>query len=189
VRPPADSFRLRPASRPLPVWVGLAASGRKASSFCCARFSAKPGLGPRRRPIFARLVSIRMPRLRLVSWSAVSAARPCCGLLRPPQRVRAVLSAAGCVVGLGVSFLKRSLRARPAPAAFRSSVAAVTGLAFLRSRNRVSALPRPAPLVRAGHAKARSNQVGDWEAGTESLKGRASPTVAGSIGLALARPA
>ena len=68
-------------------------------------------------PGFARLVSIRRPRLRLVSWSVVSAARACCGLLRRPQRVRAVFSAACCVVSLGVSFLKRSLRARPAPAA------------------------------------------------------------------------
>lgn len=90
--------------------------------------------------------------------------RPCRGLLRRPQLVRAVFWAAWRVVGLGVSFLKRSLRARPAPAAcFVTSVAAVTGLAFLRSRNRALALPRPAPLVRAGRDKARSNQVGGWE--------------------------
>jgi len=56
-----------------------------------------------------------MPRVARGPWSQSS--RPCCGLLRRPQLVRAVFSAAGRVVGLGVSFLKRSLRARPAPAA------------------------------------------------------------------------
>jgi len=124
------AFRLHPASRSLPVGVGLAASGRKASFVVGARFTPAP------LPSHARVVNKEAEASRS-SWSVVLSSRPCCGLLRRPQLVRAVFSAAWRVVGLGVSFLKRSLRARPAPAAcFVSSVAAVTALAFLRSRNR-----------------------------------------------------
>ena len=104
--------------------------------------------------------SKRRPRPRVARGPWFQSSRPCCGLLRRPQLVRAVFSAAWCVVGLGVSFLKRSLRATPAPAAVSFVVAAVTGLAFLRSRKPRSALPRPAPFVRAGRDKARSNP--DW---------------------------
>ena len=43
-RPPVSRVRLRPASRSLPVWVGLAASGRNASSLVLR--------ASRRRPIF-----------------------------------------------------------------------------------------------------------------------------------------
>ena len=112
-------------------------------------------------PSFARLVSIRRPRLRLVSWSVVSAARACCGLLRRPQRVRAVFSAACCVVSLGVSFLKRSLRARPAPAAVSFRRGRCHGPCFSALANPRLGFAAPGSF---GESRARQSAVkGSWE--------------------------
>ena len=141
----------------LAVVVGLAASGRKASSVVCARFTPAP-------PLSAR------PRCqnggRGLAWLVVRglvAAPVLRAPASPSARARRVL---GRVVRGGPRrFFPEALAPGNARASgrFISSVAAVTGLAFLRSRTRVSALPRPAPFMRAGRDKARSNQVGSWE--------------------------
>jgi len=87
----------------------------------------------------------------------------------PCARPRRVLGR-GCVVGLGV-FFPEALAPVKARASGRSFVvAAVTVLAFLRSRNRVSALPRPPPWVRGGRDKARSNRVRDGKTGRNQLR-------------------
>jgi len=137
----------------------------------------------RRRPI------VRAPGLHKEaealrgSWSVVLSARSCCGLLRGPRPGFALalrasapwFSAAGSVVGLGVSFLKRSLRARPAPAAVSFVVAAVTALAFLRSRQTALCFAAPASLGerRSQQSAVQSNER--WEDRPESVKGMARP--------------
>ena len=74
------------------------------------------------------------------------------------------------VVGLGVCFLKRSLRATPAPAAVSLVGGRCHGPCFSPLAKPRSALPRPAPFVRAWRDKAWSNQVGGLDEGTESVK-------------------
>ena len=64
-RPPVSRVRLRPASRSLPVWVGLAASGRNASSLVLR--------ASRRRPIFRAPGLHKEAEASRGSWSVVSA--------------------------------------------------------------------------------------------------------------------
>lgn len=150
-RPPAGRVRLRPASRPWPCWVGLAASGRKASSVVCARFLPAP--------VFRAPGLHKEAEASRGSWSVVSIAA---AVLRAPAspcaRPRLVL---GRVVRGGP---RRFFPEALAPGKGRASGRFVRrgrchGPCFSALAKPRSALSRPAPLVRAGRDKARSIQL------------------------------
>ena len=158
------ALRLRPAIAALAAWSALRL-GPQSLAVGFARFTPAPPV------VRAPASSIRRPRPRVASWSVVSVVvpalrAPAAPLLGPPG-----LSAAWCVVALGVPFLKRSLRARPAPAAgsfvggrchgpcFSALATPRLGFAAPGSFDESRARARSLAL---GH-KARSNQVGGWE--------------------------
>ena len=120
----------------------------------------------------------------VVRAPASSIRRPGPRVARGPWSRRRARAAGSCValsscapgfsaswrrVGLGVSFLKRSLRATPAPAAVSFVGGRCHGPCFSPLAKPRSALPRPAPFVRAGRDKARSNPVGGGESGRNQL--------------------
>jgi len=95
----------------LAVVVGLAASGRKASSVVCARFTPAPLLSARLR---------RQNGGRGIAWFVVRGfvvAPVLRAPASPSARARRVLGLRGAWWASAFSFLKRSLRATPAPAA------------------------------------------------------------------------
>ena len=123
------AFRLRPASRPLPSWSALRLRAARPRLWF-VRASRRRPLCPRARVVKKEAEASRG------SWSVVSSWRPCCGLLRRPQLVRAWLFGRVARGGPRRFFPEALAPGNDAPAAVPFAVAAVTGLAFLRSRNR-----------------------------------------------------